>query len=417
MKGKVLHIFLAVSTFYFLGCSVLNNRLSNQNLATIYDPAGNAFDLQYKPFFLNDTTLRVFYSFSTDNLLFLKESNEDTPQATLNFYLRISTSYDSRVTPDTFNFDLIFERPTAPKIYSSYVDLRTSTKKNYLLYLQVRDSNRKTKQTALSEVSHITHAQADFYLTDTDGNVITEDWVEENTSFIIHSNTLSSTSLSFHYYLNTSQTALPPFIQNKERNFDRAPDSSFIIPLYSGRSEELSFQKTGVYLITNYSTSTPRHFHLFVSESGFPEVVLVRHMLGPMRYLTTRQEYDKLESQQNIKKAIDDFWIANSGSPERAREMIRKYFSRVQHANEMFTSIYEGWKTDRGMIYIIYGAPPILYRNEKGETWIYGEQGSLYSVTLNFTKLETPFTDNEYLLNRSATYKESWYNAVDIWRR
>jgi GWxTD domain-containing protein len=402
---------------FIIGCSALNNSLSNQNLATIYNPAVNTFGLRFKPFFLNDTTLRIYYRFQTDNLLYLKEAHENELQAMVNLHIRISDSYDSRVTPDTFSFDLQFKRSITQKTFSSHVDLKASAKKNYLLYLLLNDTNRKTKQIALSEVNHLTHAQADFYLTDANGTIIPEDWIEENTTFYIHCNNIASSSLTVRYFPNIYQTALPPFVQSKGRIFDRVPDSTFTVPLQSGSSPLLSFHSNGIYLITLNTLSDPRHFHLFISEPGFPNVMLVRHMLGPMRYLTTRQEYDKLESQESIKKAIDDFWILNSGSPERAREMIRKYFSRVQEANEMFTSVYEGWKTDRGMIYIIYGAPTILYRNEKGETWIYGEQGNLYSVTLNFSKVKTPFTDNEYVLNRSATYKESWYNAVDIWRR
>ena len=31
-------------------------------------------------------------------------------------------------------------------------------------------------------------------------------------------------------------------------------------------------------------------------------------------------------------------------------------------------------------------------------------------------KMENPFTENDYKLQRSPMYKSSWYRAVDSWR-
>ena len=124
-----------------------------------------------------------------------------------------------------------------------------------------------------------------------------------------------------------------------------------------------------------------------------------------------------LESK-NIKKEIDKFWIKNAGNPDRARVIIRKYYNRVQDANAMFTSYHEGWKTDRGMIYIVYGPPNVVYRSSHHETWIYGEVGNMLSVNFKFLKVKNPFTDNDYsLTDKSPIYKDGWYNAIDTWRR
>jgi isocitrate dehydrogenase kinase/phosphatase len=37
-------------------------------------------------------------------------------------------------------------------------------------------------------------------------------------------------------------------------------------------------------------------------------------------------------------------------------------------------------------------------------------------VRFIYTKVENPFTDNDYILNRSESYKEIWYRNVDAWR-
>jgi hypothetical protein len=89
----------------------------------------------------------------------------------------------------------------------------------------------------------------------------------------------------------------------------------------------------------------------------------------------------------------------------------------VQDANYYFTSYLEGWKTDRGMVYLIYGSPNVIYRTLNSETWIYGEENNVNSLSYSFTKVNNPFTNNDYTLERSVVYKQSWITAVDIWRQ
>ncbi len=63
-------------------------------------------------------------------------------------------------------------------------------------------------------------------------------------------------------------------------------------------------------------------------------------------------------------------------------------------------------------------APPdVVYRNTSAENWIYGEEGNLMSVNFTFYKRDNSLSDNDYRLNRSAIYKNSWYLAVDAWRQ
>ena len=97
--------------------------------------------------------------------------------------------------------------------------------------------------------------------------------------------------------------------------------------------------------------------------------------------------------------------------------MIRKYYNRMQDANLYFTSYLEGWKTDRGMIYLIYGTPNTIIRNANSETWTYGEENNINSLQYTFSRVDNPFTDNDFTLERSGVYKQSWYVAVDIWRQ
>ena len=40
---------------------------------------------------------------------------------------------------------------------------------------------------------------------------------------------------------------------------------------------------------------------------------------------------------------------------QKAKSLIAIYYNRIQNANLHFTTFKEGWKTDRGMIYVVFG--------------------------------------------------------------
>ena len=72
---------------------------------------------------------------------------------------------------------------------------------------------------------------------------------------------------------------------------------------------------------------------------------------------------------------------------QRARELIRIYYNRVFFSNYYFTSSKEGWKTDRGMIYVVYGQPHALYKSTNQEKWIYYNKSKSYTITFIFNKI------------------------------
>ncbi len=144
-------------------------------------------------------------------------------------------------------------------------------------------------------------------------------------------------------------------------------------------------------------------------------------MAKPLRYLTTQSEYEELQALMDkpdkLRDWIDDFWIRKAGNAQRARDMLRTYYERVEAANRFFSSYHEGWKTDRGILYIIYGPPNKVYRSSAGEAWVYGNESSGLSYYFNFIRLDNPFSDNDFELERSAQYRYGWGQAVEAWRR
>lgn len=96
------------------------------------------------------------------------------------------------------------------------------------------------------------------------------------------------------------------------------------------------------------------------------------------KYIATKTEllvYESLASVENKRMFVYKFWF------DREREtpgLQEEYYNRVSHADEQFRfSNRDGWKSDRGRVYILYGAPdhnlrrPNNINSEPYEIWTY----------------------------------------------
>lgn len=84
--------------------------------------------------------------------------------------------------------------------------------------------------------------------------------------------------------------------------------------------------------------------------------------LAQLRYIASQNEWQILSHLPDSKhvEAIDGFWNKHDPSPGTLRNESREQFSeRVIKADEKFTihKRLQGWKSDRGRIYIKYGEP------------------------------------------------------------
>jgi GWxTD domain-containing protein len=151
-------------------------------------------------------------------------------------------------------------------------------------------------------------------------------------------------------------------------------------------------------------------------------------MIEPLGFIASEIELNTMRTAERPKVALDEFWIKCAGNVDKARELIRIYYMRVVYANYYFTSITEGWRSERGMIYVIYGPPDKVYKSADGESWGYRKPvmrsswGTRYKVEdeylyFTFRKKESVFTDNDYYLSRNETLVTLWEQAVASWRK
>ncbi|MDP6500157.1 MAG: GWxTD domain-containing protein [Candidatus Marinimicrobia bacterium] len=114
----------------------------------------------------------------------------------------------------------------------------------------------------------------------------------------------------------------------------------------------------------------------------------VEEAMDQMRYILTSNERSKFSKvkKNDREELFYTFWKERDPTPETAiNELMEQYYSRVRYANEHFTSFTPGWRTDMGMIYILFGPPDDIERifmssdRNANQTWHY------YRINRSFT--------------------------------
>jgi GWxTD domain-containing protein len=210
-------------------------------------------------------------------------------------------------------------------------------------------------------------------------------------------------------YTDEFPVAAPPFSEALARVSPVIrPDSVFRIT--SGQTQRFSIP--GLYLIQGDTTlGKGVAFRVY---DDYPKYTRLENLVDPLTYVCTRQEIERLKNSRGDKRQFDRTILNITGNSERAKNFMRSYFRRVEEANELFASYKEGWKTDRGMVYIILGRPAEVYRFEDREVWNYN--AGYFKGTLSFVRSPTLFDPDNYVLIRQKKFTTDWYEVIDLWR-
>ncbi|MCD6116991.1 GWxTD domain-containing protein, partial [bacterium] len=144
--------------------------------------------------------------------------------------------------------------------------------------------------------------------------------------------------------------------------------------------------------IFNSTASCLTQGTFFIKESGQTTLIASPSLLiKPLKYIMDKKLFEKLIRAQDKEKnkIISDFWKERNPNPAAETNELRdEFYRRVNYANENF-SLYtggnDGWHSDRGKIYIVYGDPSQIdrmnasrYGTSKYEIWYYSNLGKKF---------------------------------------
>jgi GWxTD domain-containing protein len=120
--------------------------------------------------------------------------------------------------------------------------------------------------------------------------------------------------------------------------------------------------------------------------------------ISQVRYIARDNEFDVLEeakTEEEKQARLLEFWKRRDPNPNTDRnERMEEYYRRADYANKNFAHHREGWRTDMGMVYMMFGPPndvsrhPFELDSKPYEVWRY------YDISYDFVFVDdTGFAD------------------------
>lgn len=379
------------------------NQLSVINLASSFSPA-TPIKIEHAVT-QNGSRYKVFLR------LYFSESMGDIPNYTLNFDIRPGYTSKTILAKGTLEPG----RQSKKAGRSVYYELSLDSIPDEALMTVFYNSSESPK--ALLKPFHLSSTgkfpAPDIVVMDAEQDVpILRGFVTPEDTISLRAPLGSSSQFFVFYYAHDFEPAYPPMTTG-----DTPPPKSLEIAWVRAFEEgqKLIFDEPGMYFIQT-DTSSLAGLTIRSENPYFPQYVKAEQLVEPLIYISTNLEMDKLSRSTNTKAALDEYWLELSPNRERARAIIRNYYAQTERANMFFTNYKEGWKTDRGLIYIVFGAPDEVYRDEKEEYWNYYISDKS-KISFRFVKIKNIFTDDHYQLARKRTYDRYWFRNVDLWRK
>lgn len=217
-------------------------------------------------------------------------------------------------------------------------------------------------------------------------------------------------------------------VKTAQYNLSPAPDEStlnFDLP------EDLD---SGIYQVSVATRMTLNdsgrtvagHQNRWISIKGanFPNIRSLDKAVRALSYVMEEEEVEAIreaDDWETRKRRFDAFWGEQVGNRSRASDVLRLYFDRVEQANRLFTNHKEGWKTDRGMVYIVFGSPRYVENYVNSEVWFYGSSGNDPTNVFLFKKVRRSNDQRgsfyNYVLQRQPYYSRKWRSKVSEWRQ
>ncbi len=408
----LLFILLAVS-----GCvSKPQQETARSNMAFLYNPTSSPLHPEFIVFHEARSQSRLYIKIYPVELLFNQANAEETYQSQLeiNYVLtEIIDGKESELVADSTTTEFTLKMDEVKNVFVANLPIRTMEGKKYMLKVTTTDLLRRKGTSNYIHIDRSTvNTGQNYMVTGSGGHPSFDRVFQTGEYFHVQYNRKGVDTVYVKYYRNMTPLPRPPVTNLSSTRPDFVPDSIFAYA-YSDTTR-VTLPLEGMYHI-QVDPYKPGGLSLFNFGDNYPRVATVSDMIGPMAYLASSVEFNELTNQTNKKLAVDNFWLESAGNVQTARELIRVYYNRVFFANYFFTSYKEGWKTDRGMMFIVYGPPNILTKKGDTEIWVYYRKKSREPLQFTFSRHASPYTQNDFMLERNFI-TSMWVQAVRDWR-
>lgn len=405
--------------FLFLGACATSKSSFENDYTYLYNAKESLIKPDFKIFHHHKDSSTLFFQISTSDILYSNADGDTSTNSKILIKYKLRSFDNKSEILDSATYPIKdYGLNNADELIQSQLKIACPSGNFYNLEIRLRDEYKDLNVVHYIIVDKRANYNEQFFLVKKGNKVLCANTATESRMVLIEKSSLINNN---HFLIQTRnevyKKAFPPFAMARLNEKIFNAESTDSIQFKNHRLELLlEDQVTRLVPILNEEKEVS-DFYIRYYYNGFPEVNQLEQMIEPIRYISTTNEYNTIIEATDKRKAIEAFWLQLARDENAAKALIREYYSRIEIANKNFSSIKPGWKTDRGIIFIVYGKPYKVEKYFNKEIWLYGEDNNILSVKFEFNRIQTDWSKNDFELIRDANYKNNWYRAVDVWRQ
>jgi len=422
VKKKTLYPIIIILLFIFSSCfplttttstSTTNNKSSSTG--AIYNPYIYRIHPEYLAYHAPGQSSRLYTKIYLDELMFAPIGPNKSAQAKVKIDYKVYPYNNTSNYVDSASVIYDIKKRKDQNNAITYINIKDNGLSKYYLHIITSDVLRQTRVDEYMLINKEGVGSRQNFLIELKGTNVPyfKNYFRSDQTFSLKYNKPID-SIYIKYSANPMPLPYPPYSSTARADISMQADSIWIV---SGLNDfQFREQKKGFYFI-QADTSSSNGVGMLNAGSDFPSLKSSESMVYPLEYLMSTIEFSEILNSSNKKLSVDKFWQSTTKEANRTRELIRIYYSRVFYANTYFTSFTEGWRTDRGMIYLMFGPPKAVNKTLNKETWIYSDKVNYRVLQFVFNKVQNPYSDNDFLLERSIDFRQFWSKALNSWRK
>jgi GWxTD domain-containing protein len=392
-----------------------------------FDPDTDAPDFYYDAITLSAedsgmSLLRLFTKVAFDELQFIQEEdhyragyevsisvlNQDEEQVDFKIIQKTVRTYEFNSTNSPKDFSLAgAELKLQPGTYNLIMNIMdVESKKSGQRKTQVIVHDYDTSALDMSELLLV-----DYAMMDSTGKIVIRPNVLAN-----FGETQESMYLWYEIYSRDAHDSVHVIYRIKNMKGDQLREKEHYKLLEGERTENVveiprGDLKSGRYnlevKVEDDDSSVKRTQVFTIRWIGMPTLATdLDKAIEQMKHIAKGKYIKKMKKAKEDEKRrlFEEFWRELDPTPGTLKnELMDEYYRRVEYADVNFASYREGWKTDRGMLYIVLGPPDDIDRRSYDlprrprEVWYYYKIDRVFvfidQTGMGEYRLTSPFWD------------------------
>ncbi len=412
---KKLYTIILAALLITASCYTQKPRRTKTN-ASKYNPASFVLHPQFKLFHESDTYSKLYFKLFTKELLYSRANEKREHQARIKIKYQILESLRNHNILDSAQSTITVKHTENQTSIISFLKLKRYDLPHYIINIKIIDLYANKKSHSFVRVDNTKNNNEQNYLSLKSRNkkpIFTE-YFQLNDPLTIRYKNPAVKKFTISHFNSDFPEADKPSNTTQTNISTLSRVSSKTVQAEKG---EIIFKenKKGIYLI-KADTMKQKGMLKVNFDNSYPLITKSQDLIEATKYLLTDEEYARMKQSDNKKLSIDNFWLQATQNKERAREILKIWYNRASYSNYFFTSYKEGWKTDRGMIYMVYGPPDDINNFDDAEKWIYLNTKEDKKLEFIFVIPEQTISGNDFVLLRKTDYLNSWNRAIKSWR-